>query len=176
MLKKLNTKWIFSLLALAMTTLLAVPNVQAQEQSGGILMPYPSPPERISAHSYSSLTELLTLVCDDAMETFWKFYGPTTVAVRPFKVIANYTVKKTTILGITLADQMTAMINTQAVADYAVAVKYPQVLEGVIEEIDGFLRVHMNGRNVRGERRSYAVTVEMSDPIYRALHSYAESY
>lgn len=176
MLKKLCSKWLFTLLALAITTLLAVPNLGAQEQSGGVLMPYPPPPDRISARSYSNLAELVTLICDDAMEEFWEFYGPTTVAVRPFTVIANYNVKKTTILGITLADQMTAMINTQAVPEYTVEVKYPQKLEGVIEEIDGFLRVHINGRNVRGERRSYAVTVEMSDPIYRALHSYAESY
>ncbi len=174
MLKKQSLKWIFSLLA--MTTLLAAPSLQAQEQSGGLLMPFPPPPERISAHSYSNLAELITLICDDAMEDFWEFYGPTTVAVRPFKVIANYNVKKTTMLGITLADQMTAMINTQSVPEYAVDVKYAQRLEGVIEEIDGFLRVHMNGRNIRGERRSYAVTIEMSDPIYRALRSYAVSY
>ncbi len=176
MLKNICIKCIFTLLALTMINLVSVPRLQAQEQSGGVLIPYPPPPERINARSYSNLSELITLICDDAMEEFWEFYGPTTVAVRPFKVIANYTVKKTTILGITLADQMTAMINTQAVPEYTARVKYPQELEGVIEEIDGFLRVHMNGRNVRGERRSYAVTVEMSDPIYRALHSYAESY
>ncbi len=174
MLKKLNIKWLFPLLALAI--LLSAPGLQAQEQSGAVLMPFPPPPERISARSYANLSQLVTLICDDAMEDFWEFYGPTTVAVRPFKVIANYTVKKTTILGITLADQMTAMINTQAVPEYAFEAHYAQRLEGVIEEIDGFLRVHMNGRNVRGERRSYSVTVEMSDPIYRALHTYAESY
>ena len=176
MLKKLYPKWILILLALTITILNAAPALQAQEESGGVLMPYPPPPTRISARNYSNLAELVTLVSDDAMEQFWEFYGPTSVAVRPFKVIADYNVKKTTILGITLADQMTAMINTQSVAEYTVEVKYPQRLEGVIEEIDGFLRIHMNGRNVRGERRSYAVTVEMSDPIYRALHSYAESY
>ncbi|MEN8257372.1 MAG: hypothetical protein ABFS09_05870 [Thermodesulfobacteriota bacterium] len=176
MLKKLSSKLTFILLALAIITMLTAPALQAQDQSGGVLMPYPPPPERINARSYSNLSELITLICDDAMEDFWEFYGPTTVAVRPFRVIANYNVKKTTILGLTLADQMTAMINTQAVPEYPIRVKYPQQLEGVIEEIDGFLRIHMNGRNVRGERRSYAVTVEMSDPIYRALHSYAESY
>ncbi|MBU0681654.1 MAG: hypothetical protein KKD73_09550 [Proteobacteria bacterium] len=174
MLKKLCPQWLFTFLTFAM--LLAASNAQAQQQSGGVLMPYPPPSDRITASSYSNLSELITLICDDAMEVFWEFYGPTSVAVRPFKVIANYNVKKTTMLGITLADQMTAMINTQAVPEYTVQVNYPQKLEGVIEEIDGFLRIHMNGRNVRGERRSYAVTVEMSDPIYRALHSSVESY
>ena len=176
MIKKICSKSVFALLTLALFTFLMVPSLQAQDQSGAVMMPYPPISERINASSYSNLSELVTLVCDDAMEDFWEFYGPTTVAVRPFRVIANYNVKKTTILGITLADQMTAMINTQAVPNYPVQVKYPQVLEGVIEEIDGFLRIHMNGRNVRGERQSYSVTVEMSDPIYRALHSYAESY
>lgn len=164
------------LLTAALMVLLVSPGSQAQDQSGAVTVPYPPSPERINARSYSNLSELVTLICDDAMEDFWEFYGPTTVAVRPFKVIANYNVRKTTLLGITLADQMTAMINTQAVPRYPVQIKYPQVLEGYIEEIDGFLRIHMNGRNVRGERQSYSVTVEMSDPVYRALHSYAESY
>lgn len=174
--KKFSPTWSALLLGIPLTALLFATHLPAQEQSGGVLMPYPAPPERISARSYANLSELITLICDDAMEEFWQFYGPTTVAVRPFKVIADYRAKKTTMLGITLADQMTAMINTQAVPEYPVAVKYPQELAGYIEEIDGFLRVHMNGRNIRGERRSYSVTVEMSDPIYRALHSYAESY
>jgi hypothetical protein len=174
MLKKFRPQWLFALPALLI--LCAAPTLQAQEQSGGVLMPYPPPPERISIDNYSNLAELITLICDDAMEVYWEFYGPTPVAVRPFTVIAPYHVRKTTMLGITLADQMTAMINTQAVPEYAVTVKYPQKLEGIIEEVDGFLRIHMNGRNIRGERRSYAVTVEMSDPIYRALHASVESY
>ena len=176
MLKNFCRPWTAYLLAVVVTALLAAPPLQAQEQSGAVLMPYPAPPERINARSYANLAELITLICDDAMQEYWEFYGPTTVAVRPFKVIADYHVKKSTRLGISLADQLTAMINTQAVPEYPVEVKYPQILEGMIEEVDGYLRVHMNGRNIRGERRSYAVTVEMSDPIYRALHSYAESY
>ena len=149
---------------------------QARDQSGAELTPYLPEQSRISAYSYANLAELVTLICDDAMEQFAEFYGPTTVAVRPFKVIADYRVQRTTMLGITLADQMTAMINTYAVPEYPVEIRYPQKMEGVIEEVDGFLRVHINGRNVRGERRSYAVNVEMSEPIYRSLHSYAQSY
>lgn len=169
-----SPKWLFRLFLMAL--LMATQNLQAQEQSGAALMPYPPPPAQISARSYANLAELITLICDDAMGEFREFYGPAMVAVRPFTVIADYHVEKTTMLGVTLADQMTAMINTRAVSEYAMEVHYPQKLEGIIEEIDGFLRVHMNGRNIRGERRSYAVTVEMSDPIYRALHSYAQSY
>ena len=148
----------------------------AQVQSGCELMPNITEPDRITVQNYANLPELITLVCDDAMESFWEFYGPTTIAVTPFRVIADYRVQKTTILGITLADQMAAMINTQAVPEYPTSVRHPQKLEGVIEEMDGFLRIHINGRNVRGERRSYSVNVEMSEPIYKALHAYAESY
>lgn len=163
--------------SLALTSILfGVSPLLAQVQSGGELMPNLGEPDRITVQNYANLPELITLVCDDAMESFWEFYGPTTVAVTPFRVIADYRVKKNTILGITLADQMTAMINSQAVPEHPVSVRHPQKLEGVIEELDGFLRIHINGRNVRGERRSYSVNVEMSEPIYRALHTYAESY
>ena len=148
----------------------------AQEESGGDLLPYLPPQGRITAHSYANLSELVVLVCDDAMAKFHQFFGPTAVAVRPFSVISDYLVKDTTMLGVTLADQMTNMINSTAVPEYTVAVKYPQQLSGVISEIDGFLRIHISGRNVRGERRSYAVSVEMSEPIYRAMHSYVKSY
>ena len=165
------------LLSLVVSSMLVgVPSLSAQVQSGGELMPNLGEPDRITVQNYANLPELITLVCDDAMESFWEFYGPTTVQVVPFRVIADYRVKKTTILGITLADQMAAMINSQAVPEYPVSVRHPQKLEGVIEEMDGFLRIHINGRNVRGERRSYSVNVEMSEPIYRALHAYAESY
>lgn len=165
-------------LLLGMTAVLCTASpLAAQVQSGGeLLMPNIAAPARITVQNYANLPELITLVCDDAMESFWEFYGPTTVAVRPFRVIANYRTTKVTMLGITLADQMAAMINTQAVPEHPTTVRHPQKLEGVIEEMDGFLRIHITGRNVRGERRSYSVNVEMSEPIYRALHSYAESY
>lgn len=170
-----HTIQLFIFLALMILPLGASP-LSAQDQSGGEVMPELGSPARISIQSYANLPELITLVCDDAMQVFWEFYGPTTVAVRPFRVIADYQVKKATILGITLADQMVAMINAQAVPQHPTPIQYPQKMEGVIEELDGFLRIHINGRNVRGERRSYSVNVEMSEPIYKALHSYAESY
>ncbi len=174
--KKIKTLKQTSLILILVTMLFGTPSIFAQVQSGGELMPNLSEPDRITIQNYANLPELVTLVCDDAMESFWEFYGPTTVAVTPFRVIANYRVQKTTMLGITLADQMAAMINSQAVPEYPVAVRHPQKLEGIIEELDGFLRIHISGRNIRGERRSYAVNVEMSEPIYRALHAYAESY
>ncbi|MCB2182549.1 MAG: hypothetical protein KQH63_11015 [Desulfobulbaceae bacterium] len=155
--------------------LIAAACAQANDESGAELT-IKEFPQRISYHSYSSLTELVTLVCDDAMQVFSNFYGPTKVAVFPFTVISDYKIGKMTMLGITMADQMTAMINSEPAADFSVEEKYEQKLEGVIEEMDGFLRVHISGRNVKGERRGHVVSVEMSEPIYRFLHSYVESY
>lgn len=132
--------------------------------------------DRASYHRYSNLSELVTLICDDAGAVFRGFYGPAAVEVTPFAVVSDYRVRKMTMLGITLADQMAAMINSGPAAPFAAGGQYPQTMEGVIEEVDGFLRVHISGSNILGERRAHVVNVEMSEPIYRFLHSYVESY
>jgi len=131
---------------------------------------------RVSYHRYSNLSDLVTLICDDAGAVFRGFYGPAAVEVAPFAVVSDYRVRKMTMLGITLADQMAAMINSGPAAPFAAGEQYPQTMEGVIEEVDGFLRVHISGSNILGERRAHVVNVEMSEPIYRFLHSYVESY
>lgn len=148
----------------------------AGDESGADLIVSQPFENRIAYHSYANMTELVTLICDDAMGNFSGFFGPTMVSVKPFSVIGDYTVKKITLLGITLADQMAAMINSEPAAVYEVEEKYTQKLSGIVEEVDGYLRVHISGRNVRGERRSFVVNVEMSEPLYRALHSYVEGY
>jgi hypothetical protein len=150
--------------------------VWAGDESGADLIVSEPFESRIAYHSYANMTELVTLICDDAMGNFSNFFGPTLVSVKPFSVIGDYNVNKITLLGITLADQMAAMINSEPAAVYEVEEKYSQKLSGIIEEIDGYLRVHISGRNVRGERRSFVVNVEMSEPLYRALHSYIEGY
>jgi hypothetical protein len=132
--------------------------------------------ERVSYHRYSNLSELVTLICDDAGAAFRGFYGPAAVEVTPFAVVSDYRVRKMTRLGLTLADQMAAMINREPGAPAMAGAHSPQTMEGVIEEVDGFLRVHISGSNILGERRAHVVNVEMSEPIYRFLHSYVESY
>jgi len=165
------------LVLLFITTItLGIPAPKAGDESGADLMVSEPFESRIAYHSYANMTELVTLICDDAMGDFSGFFGPTLVSVKPFSVIGDYNVKKITLLGITLADQMAAMINSEPAAVYEVEEKYGQTLSGIIEEIDGYLRVHISGRNVRGERRSFVVNVEMSEPLYRALHSYVEGY
>lgn len=148
----------------------------AADESGAELMVEKQLEGRLGYYSYANMTELVTLICDDAMGDFNGFYGPTMVAVKPFTVIGDFNTRKVTLLGITLADQMAAMINSEPAAIYEVEEKYSQKLSGIIEEIDGYLRIHISGRNVRGERRSFVVNVEMSEPVYRALHSHVEVY
>ncbi len=148
---------------------------RAGEESAAVLDEKGFAPQ-ISYRSYSNLSELVTFICDDSGDVFRDFYAPGKVAVSPFTVISDYKVHKMTMLGITLADQMTAMINSRPAAEYFVEHSSEQNMEGVIEEMDGFLRVHVSGINVLGERRGHVVNVEMSEPIYRFLHSYVESY
>jgi hypothetical protein len=146
-------------LALAMEGVSGVPPVAA-----------PEPP----ASSYASLTHVVTIVCDDAMERFYNFFGAAPVVVEPFVVLGEFSPgKRVTLLGATLADQMSAGINNEAIAQpIAAGAATEQRLRGLLQEVDGYLRIHMNGQNSSGDWRSYVVTVEMSEPIYRALHTY----
>lgn len=148
----------------------------ALEESGSDLFEKDPAPKQFSFNSYANLSELVAMICDDASRQFDEFFGPSVIKVRPFNVISDYRIKKMTILGITLADQMAAMINCYSVSQIPAEDSYEQIVGGMLEEIDGFLRVHIHGRNVYGERRAYVANVEMSESIYRALHSYAESY
>lgn len=164
-------KW----LAVFCMTGVMVPVALAQFESGAELVAAEVVDE-VKYYNYSNMPEMISLVCDDAMEVFHGFYGPTTVEVTPFSVISDYKVHKMTMLGITMADQMASMINSEPAAGYSAAKKFPQKMEGVIEEMDGYLRVHISGRNMVGERRGHVANVEMSEPLYRFLHSYVESY
>ena len=148
----------------------------ALEESGSDLFEKDPAPKQFSFNSYANLSELIAMICDDASRQFDEFFGPSVIKVRPFNVISDYRIKKMTILGITLADQMAAMINCYSVSQVPAEDSHEQIVGGMLEEMDGFLRVHIHGRNVYGERRAYVANVEMSEPIYRALHSYAESY
>lgn len=152
-----------------------VPQLRAMDDGAGEMI-VRDDAKRISYQRYSNLAELVTLICDDAGAVFQGFYGPKAVEVSPFAVISDYRVFKMTMLGITMADQMAAMINRGPAADLEAEDEFTQKMDGVIEEMDGYLRVHISGRNLLGEGRSYVVNVEMSEPVYRFLHSYVESY
>jgi len=136
-----------------------------------------TPPASATVYrEYDGLAELVTIICDDVIEKMRGFFGPTVVDVQPFVCFGQYQENKISSLGITLADQMIAMINNDVrgakpeLSDYAN--HYPQKLRGSLQEVDGYLHIHISAANVYGERFSYTTNVEMSEPIYRALHTY----
>ncbi|MBU0730833.1 MAG: hypothetical protein KKE17_12320 [Proteobacteria bacterium] len=125
--------------------------------------------------SYSSLPDVIEKICRSAISQFYDFYAPQVVNVEPFNVIDERARKRITLLGVTLADQMTARINSDSREKNQACEQNEQWLRGVMQEVDGMLRVHISGLNGYGQRRSYVVTVEMSEAVYRALHTYVKS-
>ncbi len=134
------------------------------------------PPAALDAglRNYSSLSGLVAMICDDAMEQFYDFFDAAPVVVEPFVVLGEFSNKnRISLLGATVADHMTAVISNEAIAAAAKGKgENEQRVQGILQEVDGYLRIHISGVNTRGERRSYVVNIEMSEPIYRALHSY----
>ena len=126
-------------------------------------------------HSYSSLTGLVAMVGADAMEHLHGFFAAEPVTIEPFIVLSEFSTRqRISLLGATLAEQMAAVISNESLAVWrsAAAGENEQRVSGVLQEMDGHLRIHILAANTRGDRRSYVVNVEMSEPIYRALHSY----
>ncbi len=137
----------------------------------------PSNQNLTSYQSYAGLAELITLICDDAIYKLQGFYGPSVIEIQPFITFGQFQENKISSLGISLADQMMAMVNNDTVVNAentpaGPAKEHQQKLRGALQEVDGFLRIHISAANVHGERMSYTTTVEMSEPIYRALHTY----
>ncbi|MDH3393748.1 MAG: hypothetical protein OEL66_07050 [Desulfobulbaceae bacterium] len=121
--------------------------------------------------NYSSLTSLVNDICNDAILNFADFFTPASVTVHPFKTLDFP--RETSILGVVLADQMLAMVNNETSGRFAMehSQTETQELTGLIQEMDGYLRIHISGINAKGEKRSHVVAVEMSEPLYRALHA-----
>jgi len=129
----------------------------------------------IGPKNYSSLTGLVAMVGSDAMEHLHGFFAAEPVAIEPFIVLSEFSTRqRISLLGATLAEQMAAVISNESLAVWrpAAAGENEQRVSGVLQEVDGYLRIHILAANTRGDRRSYVVNVEMSEPIYRALHSY----
>lgn len=124
---------------------------------------------------YGSVPALVTMLCGEAGSRFHYFFDDATpVVVEPFVVLdESSTRKKVSVLGATLADQMTAVVGNEARTVWRPWSRggEEQRVTGRLQEMDGYLRVHISGVNSRGERRGYVVNVEMSEPVYRALHS-----
>jgi len=140
---------------------------QAPAFSREVVPPAAEPPA-----GYSSLSELVVMLGRDAAGQFSSFFDPGPVRVEPFPVLGEFPSRRISVLGATLADQMVATINSIPGSEPGEEPMGEQVLRGVIQEIDGYLRVHLSGRNGRGEWRSYVANVEMSAAVYRAMHTY----
>lgn len=167
----------FTVLLVTIFFFWAGPQPTEAKELGGQFALEDQPIEIVSYQSYAGLSELVSMICDDAIERFQGFYGPTVVNVRPFASAGETPKDKVSKLGVTLADQMIAMVNNDTLvmannARQSSGESYEQNLTGVLQEIDGYLRVHISGRNVEGKRVSYVANIEMSEPIYRALHTY----
>lgn len=138
---------------------------------------------------YTSLAHLVELIGVDAAGQFSGFFDPGPVRIEPFPVLGEFPAQRISLLGATLADQMAAVINSVAAAPFPESNGVAngangsgnglgggpvgeQVLRGVIQELDGYLRVHVSGRNSRGHWRSYVAGVEMNEAVYRAMHTY----
>lgn len=129
----------------------------------------------VSQAKYSSLTGLVAMVGSDAMAQLHDFFAAEPVIIEPFIILGEFsTRKKISLLGATLAEQMAAVISNEALAVWrpAAAGGSEQRISGVLQEVGGYLRIHIIAANTRGEQRSHVVNVEMSEPVYRALHSY----
>ncbi|NOX26170.1 MAG: hypothetical protein GXP59_08695 [Deltaproteobacteria bacterium] len=130
-------------------------------------------PPKTTYLNYANLPDLLTVMCDEVNLKFKGFYDASLVRVYPFRTLGEFQKNKISELGITMADQMVAVINNNSPKHKTCGWhNTPQQLHGVLQEIDGYLRIRMTAINDRGQRASYVTNVEMSEPIYRALHTY----
>lgn len=129
----------------------------------------------ISQRNYASLPNLVAMVGSDAMEHLHGFFAAEPVTIEPFIVLSEFSTRqRVSLLGATLAEQMAAVIGNESLAVWRSpsAGEHEQRVSGILQEVNGYLRIHIIAANTRGDRRSYVVNVEMSEPIYRALHSY----
>jgi hypothetical protein len=109
------------------------------------------------------------------MEHLHGFFAAEPVTIEPFIVLSEFSTRqRVSLLGATLAEQMAAVIGNESLAMWRSpsAGEHEQRVSGILQEVNGYLRIHIIAANTRGDRRSYVVNVEMSEPIYRALHSY----
>ena len=153
----------------SVAVLLAFSSVCAAEPGPDYMHPRSAEP---AAASYGGVNEMIDRVSREAMTRFYDFFGPAVVNVEPFVLVDRYPRATVSVLGLALADQMIARINDDSVSRIPPEGEpRPQWLLGMLQELDGVLRIHIYGVNMRGERRSFVATVEMSEPLYRALHA-----
>ena len=164
--------WGFSCFSLSAAALFLVMAVSSPPPAAGAGPDYMQPSRPAAVVSYGGVNEMIEKVGRDAMEEFSDFFGPAVVNVEPFVLVDRYPRATVSALGLALADRMVAGINDDSVSRVPPEGEpRPQWLMGMLQEMDGYLRIHIYGINMRGERRSFVAVVEMSEPLYRALHA-----
>ncbi len=158
-------------LVVLLAPVILIPSLSFSQDFEEESLEFHSSPETDETQRYENLTSLIHRVCDEASVLFRDFFGPGEVSLQPFMVIDEFNRKNLTMLGLTLADQMGARINNDSIFQAARNMEYEQSMQGILQEIDGFLRIHISGMNYRGERKSYIATIEMSEPVFRALYT-----
>jgi hypothetical protein len=129
-------------------------------------------PQQTTYHNYANLPDLLTVLGDAVDLKLQNFYSNGPIKVQPFTTMGEAPGRRISALGATLADQVAAVLNHNPRGGMTYGWrKSPQQLRGVLQEVDGYLRIHITAINDRGQRTSYVTNVEMSEPVYRALHT-----
>ena len=175
---KARKKWLAATGILCLLMLAAQPALAGRRHPAQPQEPAPSESTRgkgankvLAQDSYANLAQLVLLIGNDAARHFQSFYGKTLVKVEPFTLLTGSKNQGLTTLGAALTDQMAAELANLDFRRGYLCGEEQQRLKGVLAEINGHLRVHISGVNRWGEQRSYVVMVEMSEPIYRGLHS-----
>lgn len=132
------------------------------------------PAEIVGQPDYGSLVMLIGKVCSESGNSFAGFFDSSPVRVPSFIHLGRLN-GNSSLLGVLLADQMAAVLNGHANAFHGKGDDEGQILEGILQEVDGYLRIHMLGRNRQQQRRSHVAVIEMSTALYRALHSRVDS-
>lgn len=130
---------------------------------------------QVSQRNYSSLPGLIAMLGQETMAQLQDFFLAEPVFVEPFIVLNEFSTRaKISLFGATLAEHLAAVVGNESLSVWRPAERatHQQSLSGVLQEIDGYLRVHALAVNARGESRSCVVNVQMTEPIYRALHRY----
>ncbi len=150
-------------------------HLAAEEPAAAQQAPALEGAESATRRNYSSLASVVAMIGSEAMAQLQDFFDLSPVTIEPFVVVGEFASReKVSLLAVTLTDQMAAEVGNGSLAVWRPSARgdQEQRVSGLLQEVDGYLRVHVTAVNTRGERRSCVVNVEMNEPIYRALHSY----
>ncbi|MEW6219858.1 MAG: hypothetical protein AB1634_10040 [Thermodesulfobacteriota bacterium] len=117
--------------------------------------------------AYRSVLELVMAVAAEAGHHLEGFFKSNAVDVAPFLFLAEVGRPRVSELGLLLADQLQAEINTRTHGNWSW--QRNERVDGLLVEVDGQLRIQLTAVNSHGRRLSRVFAVEMSRPVYRAL-------